>query len=195
MTEATNTAADTERAQDLKRIWPQVRQVFAGPATKVIASVNADGSPHVTPIGTLTLRPDCTGYYLERFPSHLPENVERDERICVYAGQSGLLTWLRHLVRGRFDRLVAIRLIGRAGARRPSTEEERNRFLRQVRLFRWTRGHELLWGNLQYARDLVFDGYVPILAGQMTRRLLEEESLVRHASDHQGMLGLQLTET
>jgi hypothetical protein len=173
MTAATSSepVAVTERANHLRTIWPQVRQMFAGPTTKVIASVNADGSPHVTPIGTLTLRHDCTGYYLERFPTHLPENVERDERICVYAGHSGLLTWLRHLMRGRFDRPVAIRLIGRAGARRPSTEEERERFLRQVRLFRWTRGHDLLWGNLQYARDLVFDDYVPIQAGQMTREM------------------------
>jgi hypothetical protein len=163
-----NTDTESEINQELRSIWPQVRKVFAGPATKVIASVNADGSPHVTPIGTLTLRHDCTGYYLERFPTKLPKNIERDHRICVYACQSGMLTWLRHLMRGRFDRPVAIRLIGRAGARRPSTEKERARFLRQVRIFRWTRGHDLLWGNLKYARDLVFDDYVPIEAGQMT---------------------------
>jgi hypothetical protein len=168
-TAAIEQANGTGGVHDLQRIWPQVRQVFAGPGARVIASVNADGSPHVTPIGTLALRHDCTGYYLERFPTHLPRNIERDDRICVYADQSGLLTWLRHLIRGRFDRLVAIRLVGRAGARRPSTEQERERFLRQVRIFRWTRGHDLLWGNLQYARDLVFDSYVPIEAGQMTK--------------------------
>ncbi len=156
---------------ELQSIWPEVRRVFAGSLGAVIASVNQDGSPHLTPIGTVALRPDCTGYYIERFPVHLPANIERDSRICVYAMRGGLTRWLWSMIRGRFDRPVAFRLKGRAGERRPLTNEERNRFLRKVRIFRWTRGHSYLWGDLHSARELVFDDCVPIRAGRMTAGL------------------------
>ena len=48
----------------LQAAWPTLRQLVSGSAYDVvIASVNDDGSPHITPIGSLFLRDDCTGYY------------------------------------------------------------------------------------------------------------------------------------
>jgi hypothetical protein len=73
------------------------------------------------------------------------------------------------MIRGHFSRPVAVRLSGRAGERRPLTEHERERFLRKVRVFRWTRGHDLLWGSLSHARELVFEAFSPVEAGAMTR--------------------------
>ncbi len=155
----------------LELIWPQVRRLFAGSLGTLVASINEDGSPHLTPIGSLTLRDDCTGCYLERFPTNLPRNVERDPRISVYTARDGLLTWMWQLMRGRFDKFIAIRLLGTAGERRPLSDAERSRFLRKVRIFSWTRGHDLLWGDMRYARELRFHGYEPIKAGGMTRDL------------------------
>ncbi len=153
---------------ELELIWPQVRRLFARSDVTVITSVNQDGSPHVTPIGSIFLRRDCSGYYLERFPTGLPRNVEHNPRIAVYAAEGGKFFWMQSLVRGRFVRLPAIRLLGRAGERRFITDEEQARFLRKVRFFRWTKGYDLLWSDFKYVRELVFDGYEPVLAGRMT---------------------------
>ena len=154
---------------ELERNWPAIRRLFATSLGFVVASINSDGSPHLTPIGSICLRHDCTAYYLEHFPTRLPANIERDPRICVYAGKAGFLAWMMALARGRFTSLPAVRLIGRAGERRPSTVEERERFLRKVRIFRLTRGHDMLWGRLDHARELIFDDMVPVRAGAMTR--------------------------
>ena len=67
---------------DIQQQWPVVRKICAGYTDFVIASNNDDGSPHITPIGSIILRDDCTGYYLEKFPTGLRHNIARDSRIC-----------------------------------------------------------------------------------------------------------------
>jgi hypothetical protein len=154
--------------------WPAIRALFRDTLDITIASISEDGSPHITPIGSVFLRKDCTGYYIERFPSRLPRNIERDKRICVFAIRNDLGTWLPAMLRGRFAKPVAVRLHGRAGVKRELTPEERDLFLRKVRIFKWTRGYRLLWGDLTHARELVFDGFEPVRAGAMTRGLWVE---------------------
>ncbi len=58
---------------DMKKNWLIIREIFRGTFNMVIASINEDGSPHISPIGSIHLRNDCTGYYLERFPVRLPK--------------------------------------------------------------------------------------------------------------------------
>jgi hypothetical protein len=42
-----------------------------------VASINEDGSPHVTPIGSLVLGDEGYGVYFERYPTKLPQNLRR----------------------------------------------------------------------------------------------------------------------
>jgi len=156
---------------DLQSNWPSIRRLVNHTSGVVIASINRDGSPTVAPIGSLRLRDDCTGYFIERFPRRLPNNLERDNRICVYAGGLGTWSFLMAMIRGRFDREPAIRLTGRAGPRRRLTDKERRQFQHQFRWFRWTRGYHRLWGDLKYARDVEFSEVAPVRAGKMTSRL------------------------
>lgn len=154
--------------------WPEIRKVFAQATSCLIASVSPDGFPHMTPIGSLWLREDCTGYYLERFPQALPRYLDQCDRIEVIGLISSPGTWLRALVSGRFGIFPGMRLRGHAGARRPATEEEQERWLRKVRRLRWTRGHALLWRTMSHARDLRFDGFEPVRLGAMTEGLLSQ---------------------
>ncbi len=154
----------------LQAAWPTLRQLVNESAYDVvIASVNDDGSPHITPIGSIFLRDDCTGYYLERFPAKLRHNIQRDERICLYARSSKLRLWLGAFLFGRMSRPGAVRLIGRAGERRPITETERGAWLRKVRPLRWSRGYQQLWADMTHVRELVFDDFVPVKLGAMSR--------------------------
>jgi hypothetical protein len=67
------------------------------------ATVNDKGEPHVTPIGGLVLRDDCTGCYFEEYPVHLPANIEKNNRVCVLAVNAKLQFWGKALAEGKFD--------------------------------------------------------------------------------------------
>src|ERR1700724_845622 len=56
--------------------WALVNRSFRSSLHYAFASVNADGTPHVTPIGSLMLRHDePTGFYFELFTKQLPHNL------------------------------------------------------------------------------------------------------------------------
>ena len=156
---------------DIKKNWPTIREMFRGNFSLLIASVGEDGSPNISPIGSVWLRDDCTGYYLEKFPLRLPKNLETNDRICVYASKITMGFMLRALAAGRFAKAPAVRLYGRAGERRPVTEEELARWHKQVRLFKWSKGYRILWAKFSYARDLYFDSFSPVELGEMTKGL------------------------
>jgi len=154
---------------DLDEAWPEIRRIAHRTMPAVLATTNEDGAPQVTPIGSLSLhRTEARGTYLERFPTRLRRNLDRDPRCAVLLLDRSPGTWLRALWQGRFPHPPGVRLIGRAGPRRPATDQERERFLRRVRPFRGTRGHGLLWEGMADARDLFFDDYAPIALGAMT---------------------------
>jgi hypothetical protein len=158
----------------LERHWPEIRKIFQKATSFLVASISPEGFPHMTPIGTLYLRDDMTGYYLERFPQGLPRNLDHCDRVEVIALDGRPKTWLGGLLRGRFSSVPAMRLRGHAGPRRPATEEEQERWQRKVRRLRFTKGHALLWSRMTHARDLRFDAYDPIRLGAMTEGLFSE---------------------
>ncbi|MCB9596200.1 MAG: pyridoxamine 5'-phosphate oxidase family protein [Sandaracinaceae bacterium] len=137
-----------------------------------IASIDGDGSPRVTPIGSVFLHPtEPRAYYLERFTAALPRNLRRDERCCLMFVDTSKSFWLASLVRGRFGHMPAVRLRARAGARREATPEELARFRRRVRLAKPLAGYGHLWADMSHARDLVIEGVEPVRAGAMTKDL------------------------
>lgn len=157
---------------NLGESWQSIRDVFREAFRSsfhyAIASVNADGTPHVTPIGSLLLTGEGKGIYFEILTSQLPRNIERQPRVCVLAVNTSRWYWLISLWRGRFATSPALRLAGTAGRRRPATASEKRWFRKRLRHVRRLRGYDLLWGKLDHVREIEFDTCEPVALGALT---------------------------
>jgi hypothetical protein len=158
----------------LEEHWQQIMYICAkGMGNFAFATVNEDGTPHLTPIGSLILRDDCTGFYFEEYPSSLPANLERDNRLSILAVDFRKSFWISSFFLGRYTHPVAVRLNGRAGERREATEEELTAFhdiiwVKLLRVFRF-KGYEVGWKPLRHVRDICFDSFEPCEMGAMSR--------------------------
>jgi hypothetical protein len=135
------------------------------------ATVNPDGSPHITPIGSLVLLDTGTGLFFDAFLGTTERNLSHDPRISVMAVDGTKRRFLRAMVTGRFRSLPGIRLSGVAGPRREATPGEQDRFRHEVRAFRHLRGYDRLWKDLRFVHDLTFDSARPVRTGVMTKGL------------------------
>lgn len=148
--------------------WSEIRRIFARSLYAAIATVDADGHPHVTPIGSLILdREPGRGFWFERFTVELPRHLDRDERFCALAVDTRIRFWARALFAGRFPIAPGVRLAGVAGSRRPASERESELFRRRVRRARWTRGYRMLWEGMASGREVTFDRVLPLRIGAM----------------------------
>jgi Protein of unknown function (DUF2867)/Pyridoxamine 5'-phosphate oxidase len=158
------------KQEHLRHHWTAIRTLVDKASCCAIASISRDGSPHITPIGSVVLDEEAlTGFYIEGYTSRLPTNLNHDPRICIYAEQGSMLSMLWSLLTGRAGKPMGVRLYARAGERRPVTKEELDRALHQLRIARWTRGYKRLFGKLSHVRELTFERFEPIIAGELTR--------------------------
>jgi len=165
------------------QLKPLAGRVFGSSLHFTIASTNHDGTPHVTPIGSLILTDPGEAYFFEVFTRQLSRNLDSGSPIAVLGVISSSRLWFRSLVAGHFNYPPAFRLLGTAGELRSSTPGEQARWRRKVRLFRWTRGYDLLWGNLDVVRELHFHKLQPVHLGQMSCHFEWEPALNRKADD------------
>jgi len=160
---------------ELGKHWKTIQLVFQEARDSslhyAIATVNEDGTPHITPIGALFLREDKTGFYFEEFPVNMSRNSERNPRVCILAVNSNPTFWLKSLVAGKFEPPPAVRLKGTVGKRREGTKEEIAMWQDHVKPARGTKGHEILWKNMRMVRDIQFDSFEPVSCGEMTQDL------------------------
>ncbi|MCP4130777.1 MAG: pyridoxamine 5'-phosphate oxidase family protein [bacterium] len=151
--------------------WPALKKVMRDGGMSSMyysfATVGEDGSPHVSPIGSLILGDTGKAFYCEEYPSLMARNLNANQKICIMAVNSGKWFWLRSLARGKFSRPSGVRLIGRVGEKRRITEEEALAWLKIVKPLRMFKGHDILWKNLSHVRDVRFDSYEPIRTGVM----------------------------
>lgn len=158
-------------------VWRLVRRTVArGQSASfhcAIASVDPGGRPHVSPIGSVRLGPPGTGTYLDVFNAQLRKNLESDPRVTIMAVDSGLVTWARAMISGRFSTPPGVRLLGEVGPARPATDDELLGFQRSVRPALLTRGGKAMWGRLDgaLARDITFTGVVPVRIASTTAGL------------------------
>lgn len=154
--------------------WKQLKTlaggVFRSSLHFTIATANPDGSPHLTPIGSLILGDPGEAYFFEIFARQLARNLDAGSSVAVLGVNSSSRLWLRALVAGRFRQPPAFRLLGSAGERRPATSAEKARWQRKVRFLRWTRGYDRLWGNLDVVRELHLHRLQPVRLGPMSPR-------------------------
>jgi hypothetical protein len=155
--------------------WDTIRQLFDEAQKScfhfALATVRPDGTPDVAPIGSLILRDDFSGYYLEEFPLHMAANIKSNPRVSVLAVNADKLYWGKSLFEGTFSTPPAVRLYGTAGGLRKATKEEVEAWQKKVALASKTKGYKVMWENMSQARDIVFDSFEPVVVGSMTEGL------------------------
>jgi predicted pyridoxine 5'-phosphate oxidase superfamily flavin-nucleotide-binding protein len=158
---------------EIGKHWQTIQKVFQESLRSsmhyALATVNEDGSPHVTPIGSLFLRDNGTAFYFDEFPVRMSRNLEKNQRVCILAVNSNLTFWQKSLLAGKFETPAAVRLMGSAGKKREATEEEIAIWQNHVKLARGTKGYDLMWKNMRRVRDIYFDSFEPVLCGEMTK--------------------------
>lgn len=146
--------------------WQEIKRVVArAQASSIhcaIASVAPDGMPHITPLGTVFLRDDMTGYYFDQYANGLAQNIASGSRICLMAVDTAKGFWFKSLLRGRFISPPGIRLYGTVGELRAATEQELASVRRRVGAARWLKGGRLIWSDFSQVRDIRFTSFKPV---------------------------------
>ncbi|HNX29059.1 MAG TPA: pyridoxamine 5'-phosphate oxidase family protein [Syntrophomonadaceae bacterium] len=149
--------------------WKEIVKYFGGMKhTSMIGSVSNTGQPNVTPIGSLLLKENCTGYYFDLFTRELSANLDQNSKVCVTFIQTSSLFWLKSLYANKGTKPAGIKLVGSAGARRKATAEEIELFRNMTKSIKMLKGYNTLFGNLSYVRDIEFTDYYAINTGKMT---------------------------
>ena len=161
---------------DLKANWPRIVRHFEKSILTsrfyTFAIVNPDGSAHATPIASLVLNDDCSGYFSDVFHGKMMENIKVDQRVCILAVRMGFGFWLKAIARGRYDAWPGIRLYGTVGPSRQARPGEIDRWRKRVNRFKRFKGYTLLWKYVDRVRDIQFTHYEPLRMGAMTHQLM-----------------------
>ena len=156
---------------DWKNIKIHFSKSFASSLHVSIGSVDANNNPTVTPIGSLFLNNNQTGFYFEKFPSKLPVHAEQNNNVCVLAVNSGRWFWVQSLFKVAFNQYPAVKLYGTLGKRRKATKKEVSRLARRMRLTKRLKGHQYLWNDMEIVREITFIKAEKINIGKMTAAL------------------------
>src|SRR5690554_5010686 len=112
---------------NIKDDWKKVKSVLEqGQASTVycsIATVNPYGTPHITPVGTVFLRNDQSGYFFDHYAEALGKNIDQNPNVCIMAVNAGRFFWLRSLLKGRFVAPPGVRLYGKVGRMREANRK------------------------------------------------------------------------
>ncbi|MBU1003344.1 MAG: pyridoxamine 5'-phosphate oxidase family protein [Proteobacteria bacterium] len=148
--------------------WNEVTTLFAKVKSCAMATVDEDGTPRVSPIGSVFLTTEGHGHYFEHFPKGMRTNLDRDPRLAIMAVDPGIGFWFRALWRGKFATQPALRLICEASKRRRASQPEIDAWLAQVRPFRHFKGHDLLWKGMEELREFKVLRVEPVNLGRMS---------------------------
>lgn len=136
-----------------------------------VASVDLENNPTVTPIGSMFLNDNQTGFYFEKFPSKLPKHAKSNPNICILAVNSGRFFWIKSLFKGVFSNYPGIKLYGVLGEKRRATQKEINRLNRRMKITNGLKGNTYLWKKMEYVREINFTRAEKINIGKMTTNL------------------------
>lgn len=143
-----------------------------------IASVDDDGAPNITPVGTVFFRDDRTGFYFDQYTSALTRSLDSNPHVCLMAVDRGTWFWFRSLLVGRFSAIPGVRLYGTVGARRCATEAELEQVRRRVSPMRLLKGGRLLWSDFSHVRDITFTHARPVRYPVMMAHLPQDDSML-----------------
>ena len=143
--------------------WNLVKNVFSK-AQKAnmhvnIASVSIEGIPNITPIGTVFLNDDGTGFLFDSFSHQLAENLKQNKNVCICAVNSSKVFWLSSFIKGQFNSHPGVRLYGELGDLRPATEQEKLKVNLRIQSLKWTKGSKLIWSDFTHVREFKVNNY------------------------------------
>lgn len=157
---------------DIIKNWDIIRthfrKSFSSSLHISIASVDSDGNPNVTPIGSLFLNNNQTGFYFEKYTAKLPLNSKSNRKICALGVNSNKWFWVKSLFKEKFKHSPAIQLYGELGVQRSATENEIRALKRRMRSTKSLKGHKYLWNDMKYVREIRFTKAEKIKLGKMT---------------------------
>lgn len=164
-----------KKLMDIKSDWNKIRKhfnkCFRSNFHISIASVDSENNPTVTPIGSLFLNDDQTGFYFEKFPSKLPEHAKRNPKVCLLGVNSGRVFWIKALFRASFSDYPAIKLYGELKERRKATAKEIERLNRRMKVTNGLKGNTYLWKKMEFVREIEFIKAEKVNLGKMTNHL------------------------
>jgi len=160
---------------DINNDWDKIRKhfnkSFSSSLHISIASVDSENNPTVTPIGSLFLNDDQSGFYFEKFPSKLPEHAKTNPKVCLLGVNSSRIFWIKALFREKFSDYPAIKFYGELGERRKATEKEISRLNRRMKATNGLKGNTYLWKKMGFIREIQFHKAEKINLGKMTNDL------------------------
>jgi len=160
---------------DLISDWSKIRKHFNKSFSSnfhiSVASVDLENNPTVTPIGSLFLNDNQSGFYFEKFPSKLPKHAISNPNICLLGVNSSRIFWIKALFWKKFPNYPAIKLYGQLGKRRKATDKEIKRLNRRMSITNGLKGNTYLWKNMDYVREIYFSKAEKINLGEMTKHL------------------------
>ena len=156
--------------------WKNIQQVFNA-AQKAslhssIATVDQFGQPSITPIGTVFLNADQTGYFFDTFTERLSTNLDQNSKACIQAINSSKWFWLSSLIQGSFTDYPGVRLYVEIGDLRPASREERFAIDRRIKPLQWTKGSQLIWSEFTHVRDIKINDFRWIKYPKMMEHLI-----------------------
>ncbi len=160
---------------EIKTDWKEIRfhfnKCFRSNFHVAIASVDSENNPTVTPIGSLFLNNNQTGFYFEKYPEKLALHSKTNRNVCVLAVNSGRWFWIKSLFKGNFKSYPALKLYGELGEKREATGKEIKRLNRRMKASKGMKGNTYLWATMQFVRDITFTKVEKINLGEMTKDL------------------------
>ena len=162
---------------DVKHHWPQIVQTIRqGQKSSMhcsIASVDENGMPNITPIGTVFLRDDQSAYFFDSFTSQLANNTQHNPNVCLSAVNSSTLYWLKSFFKGQFSTPPGVRLYGTIGPLREGTQEELAAVENRIKPMKRLKGSKLIWSDFTHVKDIQFTDFRPVQYPKMMDGLWE----------------------
>ncbi|NQY64308.1 MAG: hypothetical protein HRT38_11350 [Alteromonadaceae bacterium] len=131
--------------------------------------ITKEGHPHTSPIGSVYLENEESGYFIEMFTKSFGDQVEN--KACIMAVNTSLVFWLKSLFSRAFATPPAVRLLVTVKERREISEDEMARFHKRVKPFRRLKGYKHMWSTARYVRTFTVDKVIPVSIGKMTKHL------------------------
>ena len=147
----------------------KIKPLFAKALFTSVATVTAEGMPHVSPIGSVYLINKDKGFYFEKFTKSIPKNNENTPYATLMSVNVSKWFWLMSLIKGQFKSPPAIRLVVKLGELREGTNQEATAFRSRVSFFKRTKGYDLMWRDMSMIREFEIMEYKPVFIGKMTK--------------------------
>ncbi len=165
--------------------WEMIKSTFEASMASSkhcsVATVDADGNPHITPIGFLFLESPSKAFYFEEYTEAIPNNLRHNQKLCLMVVNSGFLFWFKSLLKGQFISPPGLRLYGEAGEIRRAKPHEKRRYLDKMKSSENLKGNKLIWQGLDAVREISLTSFKPIAYPQMVGKFCQTPRLISSA--------------